>query len=585
MSRLGAARTTHRFRSLLGALLLYAALVGGLTWPLLPHLADRLPDTARACRFDSRLVTWALVHQSRAVWEDPSAYFEAGIYHPTPRALLYGEAAFGALPYFLPIFAVSQNPTLAINVTFLAAVTLTAWALHCVLVLWTGSFWAAFVGAWTFLMTRWVLWTWVPCAPNYAILPYFPFLILLAERPLRGMRDSLRLGLLLFVQGLTSVYVAAAALAPLGLLGVGRWIAQRHQRGGAWLFATVLAAAFALAGVYGTYLFVALDNPALSQQSVWALATPVTRLPWAFFERSRPTALPVAALALLALGTALYIRGGRAAAPPERRRAWGHAAFWFVVGILASLEPAVHWGDRVIWLPQQLLAWTTPLYEVIRLPYRLGIGALIGGCLLVGLAFAEIIRRIPLQESGRRVAAAVLGIVVLLAAHAEYDRGAGAPPVRRLAPLPRSYPLQKPADGSSPLVALAQKIDGPLLELPIPRSNRDQPTAPSQARAMYRAIFHRRPILNGYSGYWPSGFPARVALARRLPDPAALEALGRETGLRLILLRAASLSAAERARWAPILEAGGNTRLRRLGVDDNGDVLFAVLSSAKTPGD
>src|SRR4030095_6480273 len=86
---------------------------------------------------------------------------------------------------------------------------------------------------------------------------------------------------------------------------------------------------------------------------------------------------------------------------------------------------------------------------------------------------------------------------------------------------------------------------GPLLELPIDDSVVTQPGI------VYRSIFHRRALINGYSGYYPEGFRARRRLAMALPDAAALAALERFTGLELILVHTAALPAARRDEWLP----------------------------------
>lgn len=95
--------------------------------------------------------------------------------------------------------------------------------------------------------------------------------------------------------------------------------------------------------------------------------------------------------------------------------------------------------------------------------------------------------------------------------------------------MPPHYLLQAVPDPASPLMRLLAAPGGPLLELPINHLNR-------HTRAMYAAVYHRRPVLNGYNGYWPADFPRRMALACRLPDPAALAELRRETGLATILV-------------------------------------------------
>ncbi|HXJ35588.1 MAG TPA: hypothetical protein VMS22_16270 [Candidatus Eisenbacteria bacterium] len=110
----------------------YGAVVAWLTWPLASSLATHLPDTWIACHFDSLLAARALAWQSHALATAPATLLDANIYHPAHHALLYSAASFGALPYFAPVFALSDNPTLAINATLL--------------------------GASSFLAVRWVLW-------------------------------------------------------------------------------------------------------------------------------------------------------------------------------------------------------------------------------------------------------------------------------------------------------------------------------------------------------------------------------------------------------------------------------------------
>jgi hypothetical protein len=96
---------------------------------------------------------------------------------------------------------------------------------------------------------------------------------------------------------------------------------------------------------------------------------------------------------------------------------------------------------------------------------------------------------------------------------------------------------------------------------------------------MYHAIYHRRPLLNGYSGYWPAGFAERMALAARLPDPEALDSLVRATGLDLILVHAAEYGRGPRhATWIALADAGGDSRLVVVARDAD-DLLFRVVAS------
>jgi hypothetical protein len=111
---------------------------------------------------------------------------------------------------------------------------------------------------------------------------------------------------------------------------------------------------------------------------------------------------------------------------------------------------------------------------------------------------------------------------------------------------------------------------GPLLELPIGADVR------AEAGAMYRSIFHRGALVNGYSGYWPAGFPARKALATLLPAPAALAELHVATGLELILVHFRALDLRRRAPWLAIARGETTRHDLRLIARSADDLLFRV---------
>jgi hypothetical protein len=78
---------------------------------------------------------------------------------------------------------------------------------------------------------------------------------------------------------------------------------------------------------------------------------------------------------------------------------------------------------------------------------------------------------------------------------------------------------------------------------------------------MYRSIFHWRPLVNGYSSYWPAGFAERMALALRLPDAGALAELRRETGVTSIVVDGDYLDARAFSDWRGLADAGGGKGL------------------------
>jgi hypothetical protein len=192
-----------------------------------------------------------------------------------------------------------------------------------------------------------------------------------------------------------------------------------------------------------------------------------------------------------------------------------------------------------------------------------------GVSLAAGLGFAACAARLPLR--GRVAAAAAMLLAALLGAEM-YREYAGVNVFGRAA-LPAEYPSFSPPSRDDALVRALAAGEGPVLEIPV-RLTAHGPVPGYHTRAMYRAIFHRRPLLNGYGGYWPSGFIERMKLASALPDPKALAALRAETGLTTVVVNVADLYPKEAAAWQATLEQG-SPGLRVVGRYDDAVLLDA----------
>jgi hypothetical protein len=561
-------------------LAVYAAIVVWLTWPLASKVATYLPAPDDRIHFDTLRVAWSLAWESHALTTSPARLLDANIYHPAPHALLYGQLAIGALPYFMPTFLLTGSPVLALNLTFLASIALTAWILHLVVLRWTGSHLGGFIAAWTFLMTRWTLWEWPAAATNYAVLQYFPLIVLMAATPARRFARSLWLVPIIVLQGLSDLYVAVAVLVPLGLLCLIR-LTRPATRGAGLRLAGVLAlASIVLIAAYSGQLLVYAENPGLHQQTLWSRPT-YTALPWGLFGRGyfgflAPTGVPFAALALIVAGALSLLLGARRQATVQARQGWAHGTLWAVMGIALSMTPAFFWQARTVHVPF-LLEWV-PMFEVLRQPSRLGIATLIGLSLLAGIALAECGRwfsRLSHQRRLTLVGPSLLAAAVGVVMYAEYSHDFGKPELRS-EPLPRSYPMKRSIQPDTPIMDVLRESQGPLLELPF--GGQGTEAADPHAAAMYRSIFHWRPLLNGYGSYWPAGFQQRMALARRLPHPKALATLRRETNLEMILVHLPALNPIKRAEW---LRLAGRDDLR-LVTRLHDDLLFAVTGGPRS---
>jgi hypothetical protein len=508
-----------------------------------------------------------LAWQSHALATAPSTILDANIYWPARRALLYGDPGLGALPFFAPVFLTTGNPTLAVNCLFLGGIALTAWSLHLVVRRWCGSHAAGVVAAATLLTNPWTLdfFSW---APSYAVLFYLPWIAYVAATRTLRLRDVLWFAPLIVLQCLANlVYIAPAPLAPLGLLAVARILLPRARRQGLALALTLVLAAVGLAPIYAGYLGTRQANADIEERSllraelspeaesvvvvVGQMPRTIVHVPEDVAASPRPTWAAITTIVLVAVG-ALCALGVRT----EWRGAWAHGALWTAMGFVLSIPAVSFFGGPGLASPfYWVLGHGLPAVDqVIRAPIRLGLISVVGWAILAGVAFAACSARL-----GRR-AVPLLLVIVLAGLYAQLS-----PHLRA------AYPLYPAIDGQSVVTRSLRDGHGPVLELPLaPNGIRAGP----HASAMYRSIFHWRPLLNGYSSYWPDGFRDRMALALRLPEPDALATLRRETGLTNVVVGLRPLSPDARAQWER-LAAGARSDLR-LVVRDRDELLFEV---------
>ena len=559
-------------------LAVYVGIVVRLTWPLAAHLTTHLPRPNTICDFDQLQMIWALAHACRRLVTDPARLFEANIYHPVQHALLYAESGLGAVPFFLPTFLATGNPILASNVMLIGSVALTAWGLHLLLARWTGFAGAGVAAAAAFLMTPWVLWTWAPGAPNYAVLQWVPLVVWLAAgaQPSRGR--TVALGLVLALQGATSPYVAAGVLAPVGVLALAHLARSRDRARGLAIVRALAIAVTLLLVVYGGYAWIRWREPTMPQHTWWpggtfrAFAFPSDL----FFARHRPNAVPFATFLLIGAGAAgAAFRWVRRTSTEGDAVAWRHGALWAVTGLLVSLPPTLLWFGSPIELPHVRLLQRTPLFDLMREPQRMGVASLFGLAILAGAAYAALARALSLVP-GLRPGLSRVGLAVLVVGGDYFTyRSVAWPPSSFGAPvLPARYPLLHPTPLSAAIVEALRTDGGVVLQLPAKRPARLK-TVAVNAEAMLASIAHGRPILNGYGGYHPSDFPATLALTARLPDPAALAELRRRTGVTRVLVRGERTVADQRAAFEAIARAGTGSGLA-LAARDGPDLLFTV---------
>ena len=540
-----------------GALTLHTAAVVYLTWPLAPYLGSHVGCPTPACHFDLRAAYWAQAWQVHALATHPASVLDAPIFHPAKHALLFVVLGLGSLPIFAPVYLVSGNPTLAGNVAWLGAIVLTATALHAVVRSWSGLESAGAIAGLTFLTTRWVYWDWIPVAPTYAALQYLPVIVWLLARPSLSTGMAGLLGVLLALQcSADLVYVALPVLAPTALVALWRLGLRATRADGLRIVGAIALATVLLLPLVAGYLDLRAGNPNLLHQTPWSWRARGTTLDDYLVGFNSPTSIAPAAAVLLLTGVAAAFAAG-----PVKPRAWQQIALWTVVSVGLSLGPTLRVGDRVVPNHVDRLARAVlPMLDAVRRPERMRAVALVGLCLLAGLAFATIVRAIRRRWLSGQRAAPLLAVAMAAALYVSARVGwAGR---NALVPPDQGYPLVRAIGPADPVVVALRGGHGPVLELPANVTD-----VVPHARAMSRALWHWRPVLNGYGSYWPLGFDLRMGIAASLPDPAALRSLRRATGVATIVVHLNELQPAQRIAWETALAVPRDdfVSMRRLG--------------------
>ena len=243
-------------------------------------------------------------------------------------------------------------------------------------------------------------------------------------------------------------------------------------------------------------------------------------------------------------------------------RSRGFFAAALVVAIWLSLGPAPQALGRPVELaaPYGFLYDYVPGFEGVRVPARFAMIALVMLAVLAGYGAAAIAR----FRHGRAALACLAVLFLLESTMVPFQVNAVTPPRGYAPPEPRLY---RPA--RAPLIYrefATRAPDGVLVELPLGQADYD-------LRAVYYSTAHWRPILNGYSGFFPPHYSLLRFAMNELPrhPELSLQAL-REGGATHAIVHEGAFLGTEGVATSAALQARGAVELYRNGTD----VLFAL---------
>jgi hypothetical protein len=243
-------------------------------------------------------------------------------------------------------------------------------------------------------------------------------------------------------------------------------------------------------------------------------------------------------LIALACFLAVIVSSPSLAAAIGRRSPFAFYVMAAVLMWLLSLGPTINLLDKPM-LPTAPYAWLLPIpgWDGFRVPARFAMLMVLCLSTAAALAYGRLTAAIP---EGRRVILASALTFALLA-----DAWI------------RTMPLEQAPE---PWPRGTAQTTGAILALPLGHPGDDLKT-------MYRAIQYGRPIVNGYSGYFPPWYPPlRVGLEAR--DPAMLEELSALGVSEIVVDTSIDADGAQdayaRTRAARLNPAGGRFAFYRL---------------------
>jgi hypothetical protein len=250
-----------------------------------------------------------------------------------------------------------------------------------------------------------------------------------------------------------------------------------------------------------------------------------------------------------------FAAGWSALSAPEKAYSVLTAAAW-----LLSFGPVIRILSReIIAGPYALLFDAVPGFKNVRVPARFAVMMMLGLSVLSAWGLLRVMGRRKSAKAGTLAAAVVAGLVIVEALSI---------------PIPLSpVPIGR---GIPEIYADVAKLpaDAVLVELPMPLRDRDES---DEAAAVYYSSFHRRRIVNGYSGNAPAGYRVVREAMSAFPSEETIGLL-RDLGVDHALVHAGG---AQAERGAEILRRLGEFgSWAELVAGKNGDSLFRLKPPA-----
>jgi hypothetical protein len=492
------------------AAVMFAVLTGILTWPQVRHPLS-VPD-----HFDPYFSMWRIGWIAHQLPRDPVHLFDANIFYPLRHALAFSDAVLLEGTAAAPFLWLGVPLVVVYNAEILGSFVLCGLGVFLLVRELTASSAAALVAGTIFAFAPYrfdhyihleLLWgQWMPLA------------LWSLHRTLRSasIRDGVWTGVFAALQGLSCVYLAVflatvlIVLAPLLLLLVAPPPLRRRA-------AVALCAGTLIAGA-------ALVTYVLPYQAardvVGERGDAQTMRAYAAGPRHYLAAMPGSlvygnitgrlgvhekrlfpgAMAILLLAVGLW-------PPLDRTRVA------YLIALALALDLSFGYRGLLIGPLQEHLA----VFRGLRVMARMGGVVLLLVAVLAGYGATRLLSRVAATPARQGwCAATLIGIAAI-----EYAM----------------WPMdlhRVPTTPSAVYRWLRDQPAGVVAEFPMPVREPADLTR-YEPLFIFESTFHWHPLVNGYSGFWPSEYILLVRRVRDFPSDASIEAL-RQRGVRYVIL-------------------------------------------------
>jgi hypothetical protein len=498
------------------AVCLAAALIG--TWPLALNLTTSVLLATEGAVTVQLFSIWTLWWTADRAPQLFSGYWDAPIFYPNPGVFSYSEPEPLTGLAVAPLWGLGASPALIHNVALLAVLLLN--------------------GVFAYRLARALQIARLPALLGAVLMVTLPFVA-----RLYGVINLIALfGILWTLDGLVRFgrdgSARHAAWASAGFVAAYLTCEQYALMFGLFAVAAALVALsqqrfrarpairLALAGLGAGLVLLPVALPVYTLHQQLNLARPdfvvasLSAWPDDFFTRpttswldlpphngsDEPTGGLFPGAILLALAVAGLIVGRRSPDPILRR--W---TAYFALSTLAAVVLALGLNLDILGLsPFDVLRQTVPGFGELRSVYRF---AIIMQLMLVVLAAIALNRSSQVDPSNRRLLRTGAGLALLLGLLAGAENLTVPVPLASVPSTPRT---------AWTTWLRAQPEDTVVAHVPFAAGIRVQDYE-IDAWRMFAQIDHHKPIINGYSGYFPADYTQfQLDMAGQFPDPALL---------------------------------------------------------------